>query len=81
MNGETIEFKTKNPGESWEASPIIYSKKYAVNQAKRIDEDAYLMSGVLGKQIRWNFEGSPQGHYICDYLATIKSEVKVEVLQ
>lgn len=60
---EKIEFKVqRDPYIPWEELPVLFTGK-----AESIDEAdgfAYGMSVICGQEVRWNYTGSAQGHYV-----------------
>lgn len=51
----------------WEDLPVI--ERITVYSDADADEKAYLRSFTLGKEIRWNYQGYSQGHYIVSNVA------------
>ena len=64
-----IELKARaiNGKVKWEDLPVI--ERINVYSDSDADEKAYLRSFMLGKEIRWNYQGYSQGHYIVNDVA------------
>lgn len=59
---ETVEFRIKQEGVRWEDTPVdLASSFFTLGDityfAKRISE-------IHQAEVRWNFEGLSQGHYV-----------------
>jgi len=62
---EEVEFKVRhrnNLNFKWEDIEISHAGEYI--SSDRIMEDALLISKVTGKEVRWNYKDSLQGHYV-----------------
>lgn len=59
---ETVEFKISKPNTRWEDTPVF--GKLEVENSKRAAEIADNLSTMTGREVRWNWERSPQGHYV-----------------
>ena len=65
-----IEFKISNPDLRWENTTIfarVNAWRWSDNRDERTafaNEVARFFSDVFGREIRWNYEGSLQGHYV-----------------
>lgn len=56
-----VEFKVKSKA-TWEDSPVLL-KKNSLTLAK-VEEQALLMSKLFKEEVRWNWAGESQGHYV-----------------
>ena len=59
---ETVEFRIKQEGVKWEDTPVYLASSFftlgdITYFAKRISE-------IHQAEVRWNFEGLSQGHYV-----------------
>ena len=57
-----IEFKIKDDDENWEDTPVCITVE--INERKNVDDFAQRLSRMFEKEVRWNFEGLSQGHYV-----------------
>ena len=64
-----VELKARelNGKIKWEDLPVI--ERINVYSDSDADEKAHLRSFMLGKEIRWNYQGCSQGHYIVNDIA------------
>jgi hypothetical protein len=66
---KTVEFKIRVPQEAdrWEDTPI-YRTKTLTGTAEEIEQDVQeIAEGIAFSQssdVRWNYEGDTQGHYV-----------------
>ena len=58
----TIEFKVKQEGVKWEDTPI--NRIQTIHNPDEINKYAERLSKVFETEIRWNYKGISQGHYI-----------------
>lgn len=63
---ETIEFKLKIDDRAWELTPVHYrlAVPYSSFNHELAYEVAKLISMYTGVEVRWEFEGVGQGHYV-----------------
>jgi hypothetical protein len=68
-NPRIIELKARelNGKTKWEDLPII--ERITVYSDAGADEKAFLRSYQLGKEIRWNYQGYSEGHYVVNDIA------------
>ena len=60
---EKIEFKVQlDPYIPWEELPVLFTGK--ADSIDEADRFAYRMSVIFGQEVRWNYPGSGQGHYV-----------------
>ena len=60
---EKIELKVqRDPYVRWEELPVLFTGK--VDSIDEADGFAYRMSVIFGQEVRWNYTGSGQGHYV-----------------
>ncbi len=59
---QKIEFKIQNLHRNWETTPASITIEGGMERSL-IDRIAMLLSQVRGREVRWNYAGSPQGHY------------------
>lgn len=59
---QKIEFKIQNLHRNWETTPVSITIEGGMERSL-IDRIAMLLSQVRGREVRWNYAGSPQGHY------------------
>ena len=63
------EFKIRIPLTKWEDTPVIAcfacdnGGLYQVATEQAIDK-AIEIADAVEREVRWNFQGSPQGHYV-----------------
>ena len=65
---KTVEFKARVPqADRWEDTPI-YRTKTLTGTAEEIEQQAHeIAEGIAFSQssdVRWNYEGDTQGHYV-----------------
>ena len=58
----TIEFKVKQENTKWEDTPI--NRIQTIHNIDEINKYAARLSKVFKTEVRWNYEGLSQGHYI-----------------
>ena len=58
----TIEFKVKQENTKWEDTPV--NRTQEIHNAYEIVKYAERLSKVFHTEIRWNYEGLSQGHYV-----------------
>jgi len=67
-NISRVFFKRKfNAEQSWENTPIMGFRRYGGTLPEQIfcaDQDAKAFANCYQQTIRWNFDGSLQGHYV-----------------
>ena len=59
---ETVEFRIKQEGVKWEDTPVDFTSTFLTR--KGIDDFAERISEIHQAEVRWNFEGLSQGHYV-----------------
>ena len=60
---EKVEFKIQqDPWTPWEEIPVRMTT--VIETPKEANDFAWAMSTVLEQEVRWNYVGSHQGHYI-----------------
>ena len=59
---EKVEFKIKQEGVKWEDTPVDFATKLSNRGA--INYVAMRLAKKHGTEVRWNFEGISQGHYV-----------------
>ena len=69
-----VKFRTREPGQAWGSTPPIW--KYCFENAEQANAAARTLANFLGREVRWNWEGSYQGHYIGPDNALKKSKGK-----
>jgi len=57
-----IEFKIKDDDKNWEDTPVFVVAE--LNNRSDIFDFAINLNRMYDKEIRWNFEGLSQGHYV-----------------
>jgi hypothetical protein len=57
-----IEFKIKDDDKNWEDTPVYITVE--IDERKNVDDFAQRLSRMFEKEVRWNFEGLSQGHYV-----------------
>ncbi len=57
-----VEFKVKQEGLRWEDTPVYLANTFFDHSG--IDYFANRISEIHQAEVRWNFEGSFQGHYV-----------------
>jgi hypothetical protein len=57
-----VEFKVKEEGKSWEETQVLITLD--LNSRAEIFDTAIRLYRVFEKEVRWNFEGLSQGHYV-----------------
>lgn len=60
---DTVIFKAKVSGVSWEETEPIGFMRWNDEKTTELCGFAYNLSRVLGREVRWNWQNSPQGHY------------------
>jgi len=58
----TIEFKVKQEGTKWEDIPV--NRVMSIHNFYEITKYAERLSKVFQTEIRWNYRGISQGHYV-----------------
>ena len=58
----TIEFKIKQESTKWEDTPV--NRTQTIHNVYEIIKYAERLSKVFKTEIRWNYKGLSQGHYI-----------------
>ena len=58
----TIEFKVKQENAKWEDTSV--NRTAIIHNVDEINEYAARLSKVFKTEIRWNYKGFSQGHYI-----------------
>ena len=65
---KTVEFKIRVPqADRWEDSPVYRSKTLNGSKEEIAQEAQEIAEGIAFSQscdVRWNYEGSTQGHYV-----------------
>jgi len=59
-----IEFKIKDDDKTWEDTPVFVVAE--LNSRSDIFDFAINLTRMYDREIRWNFEGLSQGHYVKD---------------
>lgn len=78
---KTVEFKIRND-QSWEKSSILLVKDFPEKTADAMAKSqAQKLANKNGEQVRWNFSGLLQGHYVDPdpkvmRVKTLRSELK-----
>ncbi len=65
---KTVEFKIRVPqADRWEDTPVYRSKTLSGSKEEIAQEAQEIAEGIAFSQsidVRWNYEGSSQGHYV-----------------
>lgn len=68
MITEIAEFRIRIPDTSWEDTPAIsmLTTKSMSKGSCRIQahDHAKAIASLVKREVRWNWQGSPQGHYV-----------------
>jgi hypothetical protein len=59
---EKVEFRIKQEGIKWEDTPVDFTSSFFSRSG--IDYFAKQTSKIHQAEVRWNFEGLSQGHYV-----------------
>ena len=65
---KTVVFKIYTDGLSWEDTPIHQTHRVFENDLDLIHQYASTISTIRETEVRWNWEGSEQGHYVGSHL-------------
>lgn len=68
----TIEFRNQFP---WEQSPVLRTKNFGdelTQEETTLFANAYagFLANKYGLEVRWNFQGQTQGHYVSPKVTT-----------
>ena len=65
---KTVEFKVRVPqADRWEDTPVYHSKTLTGTNEEIAHEAQEIAEGIAFSQssdVRWNYEGDTQGHYV-----------------
>lgn len=64
MDYETVEYKIKEEGKRWEDTPVFMTDCMSPKDPWSINKYADFLARCHNAEVRWNFRGSSQGHYI-----------------
>ena len=56
------EFKVRIPNTKWENTPVV--ARLACDGTEGANERARRIAAAVEREVRWNWEGTVQGHYI-----------------
>lgn len=59
---DMVEIKIKEKGKTWEETPV--SIKMSAIDASEVHSICQNIADTMGKQVRWNWGWSYQGHYL-----------------
>ena len=59
---DQVEFKFKRKPMKWEDMPVFVTRGF--NDRQEIEKYAETLSQALGVEVRWNYKGYSQGHYV-----------------
>ena len=68
MRKDTAEFRIAVQMTDWNDTPVICEKLFTEDNDDTLDKAADLHAArivnIVGREVRWNWRGSSQGHYI-----------------
>ena len=59
---EKVEFRIKQEGVKWEDTPVDFTMFFG--NRNKIFDFAIELAKIHQTEVRWNFEGLSQGHYV-----------------
>jgi len=60
--GELVEFRYKRGHMDWEDTSVYVTREF--NNRQEIEKYAETVSRILDTEVRWNYKGYSQGHYV-----------------
>jgi len=64
--GRIAEFKISVDGATWEDIPVM--AKLVMMGSEEANRTASKLADIVQREVRWNWAGSPQGHYVGAWL-------------
>ena len=64
MEKTIVEYKIKEEGVKWENIKVSLTDPESPDAPQSIDTTAVFLARCYHAEVRWNYEGSAQGHYV-----------------
>ena len=59
-----VEFRIKEDDKPWDATRPVAVESFGYSEAAEIRRYCQELANAHGREVRWNWKGSHQGHYI-----------------